>query len=625
MSNLVEKSTWAMKPRRLAIVAILILLVAGLSFAAWMLFGWNSSPPPLSGVQPLAGGQEPFRREVAVMGRLLFPKRAELTFESSGEVGEILVEEGDWVREGQALARLDQVSVSGLAKALAQAELDLDQAKDGLEEAREEFASTPLEKAEFEQGIAKARKAKEDTEEKLADFQRDYLQKLAGAVKAKAEQEVALDVAQEKLEDFQRDSNQTLAGALTDKVAAKLSLDDALEQLAYYGRDRDQDVADAVNAQATAETALDNAKESLAEFDKDYQDDLANARLAVGNAKKSVEAAEDALTAFIQPLGTSRSFSSDEDEEENEVAREIGRLRTAVQEAGTDLVQVEIELRELEGDRPLLLQARQAAVEAARFAFQEAADNVAEVRDISDQQLELEKRQAAADTARAKLEQADADLEEEMAGPDPLVLAELEAVVEAARAKLEQANADLEEEMLGPDQAEQELRQKDAAQKQEALIDLTDGPDPFQVDLKTAEVAAAQAKVEDALEDFLGSTLRAPCDGRVSLVNLEIDDPVNDESRVMELIDPSQVEVAGLVDAIDLPFVRVHALARLKIGSLPGRELFGVVTAVGENPRTERGVVSYSINIEVELPDDVVVPIEPSTVAVVVGYEGPPG
>ena len=205
------------------------------------------------------------------------------------------------------------------------------------------------------------------------------------------------------------------------------------------------------------------------------------------------------------------------------------------------------------------------------------------------------------------------------------MLAELEADVEAARAKLEQANADLKEEMAGPDQAELELRQKDAAQKREAFTDLTDGPDPFQVALKTAEAAAALAQVEEAREDFLGSTLLAPFDGRVSLVNLEIDDPVTDESRVMEIIDPRQVEVAGLVDAIDLPFVQVLAQARLQIGSLADRELFGVVTTVGENPRTERGVVSYSIAIAVDLPNDVVVPIEPSAVAVVVVYEGPHG
>ena len=226
---------------------------------------------------------------------------------------------------------------------------------------------------------------------------------------------------------------------MTAKVAAKLSLDDALEQLGYHGRDRDQDVADAVKARATADTALDDAKESLTEFDQDYQEDLADARLAVGDAKKAVEAAEDALTAFIRPLGTTKTFDPDEDAEENKVVREIRRLQTAVQVAKTDQIQSEIELRELEGNRILLLQAREAAVDAAQYALQEAGDKVAEVRDFSDQQLELEKRQAAVDTARAKLEQADADLEDEMAGPDPLVLVELEAVVAAARAKLEQA------------------------------------------------------------------------------------------------------------------------------------------------------------------------------------------
>ena len=290
---------------------------------------------------------------------------------------------------------MDHLTLYTLGKSLAQAELDLDQAKDALEKAREEFASTPLEKAEFEQEIARARKAKEDTEENLADFQRDYLRDLAGAVKAKAEQEVALDEALERLEDFQRDSNQTLAGALTAKVAAEQALDDALEELGFHGRDRDQVVADAVTARATAETALDNAKESLAEFDKDFQLALVDARLAVGDAKNTVQAAEDALTAFIRPLGRTKSFGPDDEEEENEVVRELGRLQIAVQEARTDQIQTEIELRELEGDRLLLLQARQAAVDAAQFAFQEAGDNVAEVKDLSDQHLELEKRQAA--------------------------------------------------------------------------------------------------------------------------------------------------------------------------------------------------------------------------------------
>ena len=84
-----------MNPRLLVPVGILGALVAGLFYGGSTLFGQNASPLPLPAVQPLAGGQESVRQEVAVRGRLVFPKRAELTFQSSGDVGEILVEEGD--------------------------------------------------------------------------------------------------------------------------------------------------------------------------------------------------------------------------------------------------------------------------------------------------------------------------------------------------------------------------------------------------------------------------------------------------------------------------------------------------------------------------------------------------
>ncbi len=126
-----------MKPRLLVPVGILGALVAGLFYGVSTLLGQDDSPLLLPGVQPLAGAQESVHREVPVTGRLVFPKRAELTFESSGDVGEILGADGEWVSEGQVLARLDDVTVSGLEESLAQAELDLDQAKHSLEEASE--------------------------------------------------------------------------------------------------------------------------------------------------------------------------------------------------------------------------------------------------------------------------------------------------------------------------------------------------------------------------------------------------------------------------------------------------------------------------------------------------------
>ena len=85
MSNLVKNlariSGWTIKPRLLVPVGILGALVAGLFYGVSTLFGQNASPLLLPGVQALPGGQESVNREVAVKGRLVFPRRAELTFE----------------------------------------------------------------------------------------------------------------------------------------------------------------------------------------------------------------------------------------------------------------------------------------------------------------------------------------------------------------------------------------------------------------------------------------------------------------------------------------------------------------------------------------------------------------
>ena len=118
MSNLLKKPArtlkWTKKPRLMVPAGILVALAAGIFVGVATLGGQNASPQLLGGVLPSVEGQESVHREVAVKGRLVFPKRAELTFESSGDVGEILVEEGEWVSEGQVLARLDDVTVSGL-------------------------------------------------------------------------------------------------------------------------------------------------------------------------------------------------------------------------------------------------------------------------------------------------------------------------------------------------------------------------------------------------------------------------------------------------------------------------------------------------------------------------------
>jgi HlyD family secretion protein len=146
-------------------------------------------------------------------------------------------------------------------------------------------------------------------------------------------------------------------------------------------------------------------------------------------------------------------------------------------------------------------------------------------------------------------------------------------------------------------------------------------PDPLDVALQEARVARAQARVDDALEDLEGAMVRAPFDGVVSLLNAEVDDIVNDESRVLEIVSPGSVEVDGLIDATNLQFIKEGARAKVSIASLPGQGFEGTVTWVAEEPRKERGVVSYPVRIQVDVPPGVEVPVGLGQVTSVVLYE----
>lgn len=544
-----------LKPWHIVGLATLVAVVIIGSYGASALSGRGGAqqPPPPENQETTAEVQQPGDREVPVSGSLVFPERMELTFESAGEVGEVLAQEGEQVSEGQVLARLDSLAMAALEESLAQAQFDLDQAQDGLARARKaDFTGAPLVQAQFEEEVAKARQALIDAERRLRDFQSNQHLELAAAMKAKAD--------------------------------AELALDNARRTLGHHDRDQVQELATAQKNAATAEVTLDEAASALTNFDEDYQEDLANAHLKVGDAEKAFDLAEDNLSDFYVSVGNTRSFSDSNGDGENEAVEELNRLQTAVIEARTNLEQARRELTRLEGNRLLLLQERQTAVGTARTDLKVAQDTVERLEDETDQLLDLRMRQAA---------------------------------VEAAQAALAQAEIDLEEELQGVDQADLAVREKEVALAQERLSDLID-PDSLEVALQESRVSRAQARVNDALEDLEGATVRAPFDGVVTLVNVEADDTVNDESRVMEIVAPGQVEVAGLIDATSIQFIKEGARARVTIASVPGQEFEGTVISVAEEPRTERGVVSYPIRIRVEVPSDVAVPVRLSQVTSVI-------
>jgi multidrug efflux pump subunit AcrA (membrane-fusion protein) len=110
-----------LKPWHIVGLAALVAVVIIGSYGASTLSGRGGAqqPPPTENQEGVAEVQQPATREVPVSGSLVFPDRMELTFESSGEVGEVLVQEGEQVSEGQVLARLDSLVMTALGESLA--------------------------------------------------------------------------------------------------------------------------------------------------------------------------------------------------------------------------------------------------------------------------------------------------------------------------------------------------------------------------------------------------------------------------------------------------------------------------------------------------------------------------
>lgn len=111
-------------------------------------------------------------------------------------------------------------------------------------------------------------------------------------------------------------------------------------------------------------------------------------------------------------------------------------------------------------------------------------------------------------------------------------------------------------------------------------------------------------KVQNQLEK---AVIVAPFDGVIATVKAEEGDVLSSvnyaTTTIIELIDPSRMELKTKVDEVDIPSVKLGQKAIIKLDALPDLKLEGTVTAISLLPSEEGGVVLYEVKIGFDVPE----------------------
>ena len=574
-----------------------------------------------SGATSLAEGQQlipvtigDLVNDVSINGSLVFPDRDTLSFGVQGTLAEMLVEDGDRVVEGQPLARLDSETAAGLEKAVAQAEIALRSAEEALAKALDPH--TPLEIAQAESAVADARLTLSDTQEALSALLGPTAQEVARAEAGVIDARLAVENVSSTLAAL-------LDGPTADETAtAQSRIDAAAVTLTNARRDLDLARNDWDKKLQAARDAVDQAVDDyravfehwlgIEPTDEETGDDpdtlLASWAVELGSLFDP-----DARFAALPSRFTSGLPSDDPATAWNEsvvyvwvnfspgviaptcddgVAPNKGWCVKKEMDDGWDALQQprdDLETQDIQAAKAI--DTAQAAVTRAAEALADERDALAELREPAGA-LESESTEKQLEVAVLALVEAESDLTALTGGPDPLDLEARSKQVPVAEARLAEAEEDLSK--------------------------LRTSVDPLEVALRQAEVASSLEALEAALQRLDGVVIRAPWAGVVSDVRVEAGQSVNAGAPILEIVDQSVVEVGGVVDEIDVLFVRVGAQASVTMDALPGQVLTGVVSDIAPSAESQQGVVSYPVSIRLQLPQGLELPEGLSAVAQVV-------
>ena len=176
--------------------------------------------------------------------------------------------------------------------------------------------------------------------------------------------------------------------------------------------------------------------------------------------------------------------------------------------------------------------------------------------------------------------------------------------VEAARAEIDSGNAAIADRLLSDAIEEIDEAQTSAESRRWELpaavkiMELQREAAETQIDSARLGVEAAQSALKDAV-------VTAPFSGTITMVNVEEGEELTtmDFSKpAFHIIDPTRLEMTGMIDEIDIADVRIGQEAIISLDALPGTDVSGTVTYISQAATIEAGVVLYETTITLQDP-----------------------
>jgi len=123
------------------------------------------------------------------------------------------------------------------------------------------------------------------------------------------------------------------------------------------------------------------------------------------------------------------------------------------------------------------------------------------------------------------------------------------------------------------------------------------GADPDDVDMQRQQVRLAEISVDEAKKAVDEATLKAPYDGTVASIGIELGDLVSSSSQLsaITLLTPGALKVRLAVGETDLPSLRPGMVGLIIFDAIQGRPFPVVISAIGLAPQVEGGIVTYMV------------------------------